>query len=100
MTTFGYMASPRYFNISRNGYINYFTYVKCVQNIKHQIVRTKYKNLLQKVAVSRLGLPILGTGSADQTAKVGDNDDDDEDDDNDDHDDRNDHDAGQSRCSW
>ena len=26
---------------------------------------------IKKVAVSRLGLPILGTGSADQTAKVG-----------------------------
>ena len=60
------------------------------------------KNYSIQVAVSRLGLPILGTGSADQTAKVGDNDDDEDDDidDNDDHyghddhDDRDDHDDG------
>ena len=37
--------------------------MKYALNIKHQ-------NLISKVAVSRLGLPILGTGSADQTAKV------------------------------
>ena len=42
-----------------------------------------------QVAVSRLGLPILGTGSADQTAKVAIGDDNEAYGDNDDHDEDN-----------
>ena len=67
MTTVGYdlndFTKDTDYRRSSNEYQTYLIDMKYALNIKHQ-------NLISKVAVSRLGLPILGTGSADQTAKV------------------------------
>ena len=67
MTTVGYdlndFTNDTDYRRSSNEYHTYLIDMKYALNIKHQ-------NLISKVAVSRLGLPILGTGSADQTAKV------------------------------